>query len=265
MEPFKESSVVKPVVDGVTGLLILTMVVGLPFVGWFYHRGMLPFWVTVVLSTLLMNLSFTAWHEPSHQNFSKFKLLNHVAGWIASLASIYPGYFSRRREHLIHHRWAGDETKDPVYPRIQATFFSFPKVLINSNRKFNFQSVPDSFEPITKGQWIADMMSNWIATTLIVGSIFFGFFKTVLWTWIIPRFFIFFIHAYFVCYLPHAVKRGGYQANRIRRSKWIYRFISVEQNMHGIHHAWPWIPWHQYHNFIILNPEITSKENIEII
>ncbi|SVC57188.1 uncharacterized protein METZ01_LOCUS310042, partial [marine metagenome] len=122
-----EFSGIRPFVDGITGILILSMVVGLPVVGWFYYNGTLPFWMAVVLGTLLMNLSFTAWHEPSHQNFSKFKWLNHIAGWIASVASIYPGYFARRREHLIHHRWAGDDVKDPVYPRIQSTFLSFPK------------------------------------------------------------------------------------------------------------------------------------------
>ena len=264
MEQLKQYPKVKPIVDCITGVLILSMVVGLIVTGWSYHHGMLPFWATLVLGTLLMNLSFTAWHESSHQNFSKFKWLNHTAGWIASLASIYPGYFFRRREHLIHHRWAGDNVKDPVYPRVQSTFLSFPKVLVDSNRKFDFQNVPESFNPITRGQRIADFVSNGLVAALIVGSIFSGFWKAVLWAWIVPRFLMFFIHAYFICYLPHAVEQGGYQVNRVRRGGWIQRFFSVEQNMHGIHHVWPWIPWHQYHNFIPLNPEMASRENIEI-
>ena len=265
MAQHKESHRVKPILDCITGVLVLSMVVGLPVVGWFYHRGVLPFWVTVVLGTLLMNLSFTAWHESSHQNFSKFKWLNHVVGWIASLASIYPGYFARRREHLIHHRWAGDDAKDPVYSRIQSTFLSFPKVLVDSNRKFNFQNVPENFHPITRGQRIADLASNSLVAALVVSSIFYGFFNVVFWVWIVPRFFIFFIHAYFICYLPHAMEQGGYQVNRIRRGRWIQRFISVEQNMHGIHHLWPWIPWHQYHNFKSLNSNTILESNIEII
>ncbi len=260
-----EFSGIRPFVDGITGILIFSMVVGLPVVGWFYYNGTLSFWMAVVLGTLLMNLSFTAWHEPSHQNFSKFRWLNHTAGWIASVASIYPGYFARRREHLIHHRWAGDDVKDPVYPRIQSTFLSFPKVLVDSNRKFNFNNIPESFHPMTIGQRIADLVSNSFALALIIGSIFFGFFKAVLWVWIIPRVCIFFIHAYFICYLPHAMEQGGYQVKRVRRRGWFQRFISVEQNMHGVHHAWPSIPWHQYKNFISLNSDTILKENIEMV
>ena len=265
MAQHKESHRAKPILDCITGVLVLSMVVGLPVVSWFYHRGVLPFWVTVVLGTLLMNLSFTAWHESSHQNFSKFKWLNHVVGWIASLTSIYPGYFARRREHLIHHRWAGDEAKDPVYSRIQSTFLSFPKVLVDSNRKFNFKNVPKNFHPTTRGQRTADLASNSLVAALVISSMFYGFFNVVFWVWIVPRFFIFFIHAYFICYLPHAVEQGGYQVNRIRRGGWIQRFISVEQNMHGIHHLWPWIPWHQYHNFKSLNSNTILENNIEII
>ena len=206
MEQLEELPGEKPVVDGLTGILIFSMVVGIPVVGWLFHHGVLPFWATVIFGTLLMNLSFTAWHEPSHQNFSKFKWLNNVAGWIASLSSVFPGYFSRRREHLIHHRWAGDKLKDPVYSRIQSTFLSFPKSLVASNRRFNFQNIPESFCAITKTQRIADQASNWIAVVLIVGSIFYGFWEAVLWAWIVPRFFIFFIHAYLICYLPHGEK-----------------------------------------------------------
>ena len=35
---------IRPFVDGITGILILSMVVGLPVVGWFYYNGTLPFW-----------------------------------------------------------------------------------------------------------------------------------------------------------------------------------------------------------------------------
>jgi beta-carotene hydroxylase len=118
---------------------------------------------------------------------------------------------------------------------------------------------------MTIGQRIADLASNSFALALIIGSIFFGFFKAVLWVWIIPRVCIFFIHAYFICYLPHAMEHGGYQVKRVRQTGWLQRFISIEQNMHGVHHAWPWIPWHQYNNFISLNSDTTLKENIEMV
>jgi fatty acid desaturase len=35
--------------------------------------------------------------------------------------------------------------------------------------------------------------------------------------------------------------------------------------MHGIHHAWPWIPWHQYHNLIPLSSDRVLRKNIEVV
>ena len=46
---------VKPIIDGITGVLVLFVVVGLPTVGWFYNNEVLPFWAAVVFGTLLMN------------------------------------------------------------------------------------------------------------------------------------------------------------------------------------------------------------------
>ena len=46
---------VKPIIDGITGVLVLFVVVGLPVVGWFCHNEVLPFWAAVVFGTLLMN------------------------------------------------------------------------------------------------------------------------------------------------------------------------------------------------------------------
>lgn len=256
----------KPYLDWRTLAVISIMVAGFPVLGWLHYHEIINPWFAVILGSLLMNLSFTAWHEPSHQNLSKSASINTVAGWIASFASVYPGYFARRREHLIHHKWEGQEGMDPVYPRIQTDFWNFPKnlLLVNFSERSRL-NVPDSFVPVTSAQRISDSVSNYLALGVVVLSVALNFWWTVWWVWILPRIIIFMFHAYWVCFFPHQVENGGYRVYRVRNGGWLLRFLTLEQNMHGVHHAWPGIPWHRYKDLFPLTPEIIAEKNIEIV
>jgi beta-carotene hydroxylase len=256
----------KPYIDWKTVSIIFIMVMGFPVMGWFHFHGIIPAWLACLLGCLLMNLSFTAWHEPTHQNLSKSTTVNNILGWLASFASVYPGYFARRREHLIHHRWEGQDGMDPVYKRIQTDFWDFPLNVfrINYIEKPPLE-VPDSFCTITPAQKLSDSISNFTALGVVVLSILFSFWQTLLWVWIVPRIVIFVVQAYYICFYPHHIDEGGYQIYRVRNTGWLIRFLTVEQSMHGIHHIWPWIPWHKYKNLIPLSPEVITKKNIQVV
>ncbi len=233
-------------VDWKTLALIAAMAVGFPLIVWLHADGLLPFGVGLILATILMNASFTAWHEPAHGNFSSSERANQIAGVIASYASVYPGYFARRREHLIHHRWEGIPGKDPVYPRIQANFWRFPLRLIQTALKENPGEVPTSFLPVTPHQRFWDLLTFASTGGVVLASILMGFWVSVLGLWILPRVFVYLLHAYVICFFPHTVPGGGYEVYRIRPGGFWLRALTMGQNFHGIHHRWPFIPWHRY-------------------
>ena len=106
-----------PLLDWVTTLVILLMVGGFVGLTWGQHVGVVPFWASIIAGSLLMNLSFTAWHEPAHRNFSRIRVLNDIAGIVASAGSVYPGYYARRWEHLVHHqgKCPGDNSLDTAF------------------------------------------------------------------------------------------------------------------------------------------------------
>jgi beta-carotene hydroxylase len=236
----------RPFVDGPTAALIGLMAAGFPLTGVLYQHGMLPAWAALLIGSALMNLSFTAWHEPAHQTFSRWRSLNSAAGWLASLLSVYPGYFARRREHLIHHRFEGQEGKDPVFPRIQSSAWTFPLALLRTALLGAPLQVPASVLPITRVQRAADALSNLLALAVVVTAAALGYFQTILWVWLGPRLVIYALHAYYICYFPHSVPGGGYQVLRVRQDHAWLRLLTVNQHLHGIHHRWPWIPWHRY-------------------
>lgn len=236
----------RPYVDGPTAILIGLMAVGFPTAGVLSHRGVLPAWAALLVGSLLMNLSFTAWHEPAHQTFSRSRALNTAAGWLAAFVSVYPGYFARRREHLVHHKFEGQEGKDPVFPRIQATFWSFPVTLLRTALAGAPLDVPANFLPITRVQRVADALSNLLALCVVVAASALGYFWALFWVWVLPRLVIYGVHAYYVCYFPHRVPGGGYTVLRVREDHPWLRLLTMNQHLHGVHHRWPWIPWHRY-------------------
>lgn len=253
-----------PWVDLKTAAVILGMSIGFPLTGWLYHRGDIPWWVAVLAGTWLMNLSFTAWHEPAHRNFSRVGWLNTAAGWLASFASVYPGYFARRREHLIHHRFEGQEGKDPVYPRIQTSFWQFPVTLLRTIVHRAPEGVPSSFLPLTPGQRVSDVASNLLALGLMAISVPLGFWPEVVLVWVVPRLIIFLAHAYYICFFPHQHGGDGFVVLRVQRDNPFLRFLTVNQHLHGIHHRWPWVPWHQYRRVLAAYPDEMASMAAEL-
>ena len=248
-----------------TAAIIGLMVLGLPGVMWLYHQGLLPFIGALLVATMLMNLSFTAWHEASHATLSSQRAVNHALGVLASFASVYPGYFARRREHLIHHKWEGVPGKDPVYPRIQASFWSFPLKVAQVAIAGEPWDVPASFQPITRAQRVCDTMSNLLACAIIAAGCLHGYAASVLGLWVLPRALVLVLHAYYICFFPHVVPGGGFRLYRVRRPNLLLRLLTVEQTFHGLHHRWPFIPWHRYAAAQRRHADELAAEGIEVV
>lgn len=251
-------------VDWPTAVVIATMAAGFPLLIWGHHAGGVPLWAAFPLAVLLMNLSFTAWHEPAHGNFSRKKRLNDVAGWIASAASVYPAYFARRQEHLIHHQWEGIPGRDPVFPRIQTTLWRFPFRLARLALNPPPQPIPPALAR-TPRERAADAASHAVVLGAAAASVAWGFWPSLLWLWIVPRFLIFWVHAFVICFFPHAVAGGGYTVARVREGNRLLRFATVGQNFHGIHHRWPFIPWHRYARVLAACRDAIVAQDIQFV
>ena len=191
--------------------------------------------LALVLALVAMNLSFTLWHECAHGNFSRYAPVNSLMGSLASLATLYPAYFARKAEHLTHHRHEGDPARDPVFPRIQTKLRYFPFRL--------FARAPKP--KLTTGELLLDAAFYLIVVTLLVAAAEQA--RNLLWVFFLPRLGVFFLHAYYICYLPHAKPGGGFETHRLRATESASAFfLTMGQNLHGLHHRWPQIPWHRY-------------------
>lgn len=230
--------------DNKTFGIIVFMCLGLLANIVLYELKILPIIPAVILATFFMNLSFTAWHECAHGIFSSSNKFNQIFGWVTSFFSVYPGFYARKREHLLHHKYEGQPDKDPVYPRVQSSAFSFLFKAARTVIYHNSQAYEDL--PLSRKEKVLDASLYCSVLCVLVAGYLFGFLYNLLLLWIFPRLLIFPIHAYYICYFPHHRGGKGYQVSRIVSTNWLVRFLTVNQSYHGIHHLWPSIPWHQY-------------------
>jgi fatty acid desaturase len=236
----------RPAIDLPTAALLLLQAIGAVALFPLAHTGTVPLWAAAIAACLLMNLSFTTWHECSHGNFSRYQRLNHTVGWLSSLFTLYPGYFARRREHLAHHRWEGDPKLDPVYPRIQMSLFAFPFRLTLQVITREGNAIESSFMPITPAQAWADRALLLTAAGAMAALAAAGYGLLVLWLLVFPRVVIFYLHAVYICWFPHHVEGGGFERYRVADRGLLWRLLTVGQWAHGVHHKNPSIPWHRY-------------------
>lgn len=236
----------RPLFDLPTAVLLVLQTAGYGIVAWLTYTAAVPLWAGSLACCLLMNLSFTAWHECSHGNFSRLPWINHACGWLSSLFTLYPGYFSRRREHLAHHRWEGDEKLDPVYPRIQTSLAVFPFLLTRQVITREGNPITATFLPLSTGQVWADRGLLLLAALAMAGLLALGEWKIVLWLFVFPRLVTFYLHAIYICWFPHHVEGGGFEKYRVKYRGFLWRLLTVEQWAHGVHHRDPSIPWYRY-------------------
>lgn len=254
----------KKIIDVKSLALIVLLLIGNPLLVYLHAvHGLGTFW-GVLIGSLVMNVSFTAWHECAHGNLSQKKELNTFFGYLASLMALYPGYFASRREHLIHHFYEGDAKLDPVYCRIQCKLWEFPLNLIKTFRAHLEQEIYFKNFPYTAQERNLDRLTLAFLFVLCLFSWFKGFFPSLFFCWILPRGIVFLAHAFYICYLPHAKDEGGFQKYRVRQFGPLGRFLTMEQNFHGLHHKWVSIPWHRYSEALKLVDKSNSAD-LEVI
>lgn len=226
--------------------------------------------IAILIATFAMNITFTSWHEASHGLISKDGKLNDMFGILGSIPLGFPGYYGRKREHLIHHRYEADEKLDPVFPRIQMKFWDYLRVAVAPKSKLNPLMNTRSYDKI--GQKVMNLTSDErkIDRVLLISTGIIGITwciispLTLLTVFLIPRFAIFVIHAYYICFLSHKpkkIKDADYVLYYCFSNNIITRFLTLNQSLHGFHHKYPNKKWYTYHK--IKTEGIVYRESAE--
>jgi len=106
-----------------TTLLLLAFDLGLLALSWFLWstRGR---WSAVIAWPLLMLALIHLYlilHEAAHSSVSRHVRVNHLVGNLCGWTFLLP-FFTRQRNHLLHHVWAGHPLGDPENNKMIARF-----------------------------------------------------------------------------------------------------------------------------------------------
>lgn len=225
--------------------LLASVQIGAPFyLAYLFETERLSAFSVFLLGTMSMHLSFAVWHEAAHRNLSRWSALNTGMGMLSSWFALGPAYFHRIHEHLIHHRFQGEAGKDPVEARLTRRLRDFfprlAQLAINGKNPVRWEYFPLS----PREKRIDQLLSALLLLTFIV-AIFSGHGPALLFIWILPRIAMTLIHAYMICFLPHASPDGRFEKFRIRKNPF-WGLVTVEQSLHGFHHWNPSVPWYRY-------------------
>lgn len=119
-----------------TTLLLLAGDLGLLGVSWCVWSTPGP-WPALIAWPLLMLALIHLYlilHEAAHSSVSRHRWVNHLVGNLCGWTFLLP-FFTRQRNHLMHHVWAGHPLGDPENNKMIARF---SVMTAKDERKFEF-------------------------------------------------------------------------------------------------------------------------------
>ena len=190
----------------------------------------------------LLNCSFTVWHEAVHGTIATRRGLNDAIGYVAAWLAMIP-FFMIREIHWLHHRFTNDPTRDPDYWFIDGPFWSLPLRYPAGVRRAQqmYRALPGH-----RRQHLLDRLGQLAIAGLFFAAWRYGVLTELVFVWLVPKVISMFVHAWYVNYLPHhGCDTERYKSTRVIDVGWLQPLM-LFHNFHGLHHAFPTVPWHRY-------------------
>ncbi len=198
---------------------------------------------SALLSMFALYMFFTPLHECSHGNFCRSsKRVNDWVGRVCGVPLLAP-FSTFRAIHRMHHRFTNSEDDPdiwthpdhlPSHPAVKYTILAFRWSTLTLHYvrwalKRGIDVNPVFFYAI-------------LACMALMQEL--GF--PVIRVWLVPLLDTNLILGFSFDYLPHAGLGTGPENTRIVSERPVWRFLSMMQSLHKVHHAKPYLPFWRY-------------------
>ncbi len=241
-----------------------------------YLDNYLPYWLHLIITSYLLYLIYTPFHEATHGNISsKYKWLNRLFGSLSAFFYLH-SFTQHKWSHLTHHKYANDPILDPdgliqgknLFTTIIKSFFlSLTKDLIYFQRK-EVKNAPGTKKIIYIG--ILESIIPIAFIIFLTNALSLPWHHFIL-SYVLPLLFATIILGVFFDYLVHrphkSTERFG-DTNVIRtKSKLddVMTYIWVYQNYHGMHHLFPKLPFYNYKKVFVESEKELESLGLPII
>jgi len=219
---------------------------------------MMPIWAVAICVYVGVYLSYTALHEAVHHNISGNRRdliwVNRAIGTLSAFFLSH-SYEMHRTIHLTHHRNTNDPDHDPDHwvkgSNIAATLLRcmtiFHGYFLYCARHWDDKRMRSAY-------WIG-LRDTLISTAVLIAFAVFVDWQLALFGYALPAMLaamtLGFLFDY-VVHTPHKARARFENTRVIELPGWIDTLVTwgyVQQNYHGVHHAFPRIPFTKYRAF----------------
>lgn len=200
----------------------------------------------------LAYMGFTIAHDAGHGAIfamnSRWKWVETVMGWVASIPLMLVPYRLFQKIHDRHHAFTNDPDLDPDHYTWGPQWY---KLVLNS------VSIPFQYHRLALTTYKTDpqIRATYVSTVIyfccVLSAVVFllsaGYVAEVFYLLILPVILAVIALAFFFDYIPHYPHKmlDRFHNTRIYPSR-ILNLLLLGQNYHLIHHLYPRVPWYRY-------------------
>jgi fatty acid desaturase len=231
-----------------------------------------PLWLCAPILSVLSYAHYTLVHESIHGNLApgrpRLRWLNTAVGWVGAL-SMGSSWPLLMRSHLLHHAHTNTDDDPDIFVKgsfgqllikllIYVPASLIPLPLARRLDPKQFQSMAGAMQPAEAAQ---DTLVSLTTLALLGLAIWSG--RTLDWLclFFIPTRMAALLLAVFFQWLPHYPFDRTERYLNTRISLWSGGgFLTLQQNLHLVHHLWPSVPFYNYPRlYRRLRPTLVEK------
>jgi beta-carotene hydroxylase len=221
--------------------------------------GVVPFWIATPILTVLSYAHYTLVHESIHGNltpgFPRLRGLNTLVGWLGALGLSY-NWPMLMRSHTLHHAHTNSDADPDIwikgsFGQLLLKWFAVQVVLTLIPLFVVRFIAPEQYRRMAaqlRGSEVAQASAIALIVLLLLGlSIYYGRVSDWIFLLFIPTRLAALNLAVFFSWLPHYPFDRTERYLNTRISLWrAGSFLTLQQNLHLMHHLWPSVPFYNY-------------------
>jgi beta-carotene hydroxylase len=202
--------------------------------------------LAIALATLAAYAVFTPLHEAAHRSLARPRLVNEIAGRLASIPLLGP-FPAVRYLHLEHHKHTNDPAADPDHYSGRGPAWLRPLRWLTQDLHY-YATYAVRRRPLRERIEVIATLLVMYGTAIALTAMGHG--RAVLLGWLLPARLAVGILAWAFDYLPHrphvvTAREDRYRATHAVPGRWL-AIASFGQSLHLVHHLYPGVPFYRY-------------------
>jgi len=234
----------------------------------FYLQGQIHWSALIAVNGFMAFLAFTILHDSTHRAVSGNRFFNDLLGTVANFMLV-PGLSARvfRYLHMEHHRYTGDEVKDPDEFMVSAKGLAVPFSLAYVElfwvswylKRWSSRPLKERIEFSVGIALYTLWHALWLTSPLALEFVL---------VWMIPQRIGLMANAYLLARIQHPEgviwEENPFQTTVKIESNKLQKFLMLGQTVHCLHHLLPSVPFFRYHAAWDAGKHLFDEQNVPV-